>query len=429
MTPRATPGDPRYRTIDEARTLQVLVAQGWPLEARAGEARSAEREAKAALDAAVAMGLPHGVADTGARLFDPDEAVNFLDEAARRQGGLAWDRRVVSGRRLVWQAHGHRPDQDDATVPPPPSTLVDRRFAVTLLRTFNLQAYRPGEEVRLRLPLPIEDHTLSDVGITFLPPTGTRARLRRGPARLDAVVEVPQSREAAIGVKIALTSRPWRAEPQIVPLEPGETELYTRQSEGLIRTSGRVRALADDLAQGQTDALSVVRRFWSFIHESLVFGVVHYDQFAGDEPLDWVLQAGWCDCNLGSALFAALCRTQGIPARLATGYLLHPQWPAFHSWTEVWTPAAGWTPFDFGAASLGSAAAPAPWRDHYFAALDYRMTVQRLPRLFNGTGAVRLPSAWRMLHCLDGAGMSVSFLSVDTGALVYREYAEVEQLR
>jgi hypothetical protein len=108
--------------------------------------------------------------------------------------------------------------------------------------------------------------------------------------------------------------------------------------------------------------------------------------------------------------------------------MLQPAAPGFHTWFEVWFDEEGWVPFDLLGWSLSMGGRDAGWRDHYFGALDHRMAVERPPRLFGGPGAARLPRAWRMLASLGERGSEVVFEDVDTGALVYREFIEVERL-
>lgn len=62
---------------------------------------------------------------------------------------------------------------------------------------------------------------------------------------------------------------------------------------------------------------------------------IDYDRLGRAAPLDRVLNVGWCDCQAGAALLAALCGARQIPARLASGYLLYPAAPGFPTWLEV----------------------------------------------------------------------------------------------
>jgi transglutaminase-like putative cysteine protease len=75
-------------------------------------------------------------------------------------------------------------------------------------------------------------------------------------------------------------------------------------------------------------------------------------------------QRGYCD--LFASSMAILCRTAGIPARLATGFAPgDPQGGSFnlraedkHAWTEVYFPGTGWVAFDATAGSRSDGSVP-----------------------------------------------------------------------
>jgi hypothetical protein len=418
-------GDARYRSIDEARAIEMLTAHGWRFDVAAGRRAAAEQAARAALNRCVVLGLPHRLSANGERLFDPAEMCNFIAWSQRRLGERTWEEQCVSGaRRDLWQWH---PDDVDCNRPPDLDALGARRFAITIRRTFNLEGRRPGERVRLRLPLPLEDASLSDLQVQFLPSPDAPALTSFAPARLDALLAAPGGGQVCIGVRATFIARRTVPEPG-AGLDPADTALYTRPSEGLIKISERVGDLAAQLAAREGDPLTLVRRFWTFMIDTLACGMIHYDALDPTRPLDWVLERGWYDCQVGSALLAALCRARKIPARLVTGYMLHVTMPAFHTWMEAWIEGLGWLPFDLESWELSVGGRDAAWRDHYFGQLDYRMVVERPPRLFGGLGAVRLPAAWHMLTAQNDRGATVWFEDLDTGALVYREDIEVENL-
>jgi hypothetical protein len=419
-------GVTQYRTIDEARVVDLLLFHGGVLDVRAGDRAAATAKARAALDRCVGLGLGHRSLPTGERLFDPVEVMNFLSWAGVHRGDRYWeDCCVATGRQLVWRAHS---DETAVDRPPSFSALAPRRYAVSINRSFNLAAHEPGERVRLRLPLPIEDVALDDLTITPTLPGGMEGEARIAPARLDVLIAVPADRRVTIGVKVAFIAQLKPSPGPDAILDPAEAALYTRQSEGLIKVSDRVRSLAADLAGAETDPWVVVRRFWTFMLDELACGSIHYDALDPACPLDRLLDQGWYDCQTGSALFAALCRARGLPARLVSGYLLYAPAPAFHTWLEVWIDGTGWTPFDLGSWNLSAGGRGTAWRDCFFGRVDHRMAVERPPRLFNGAGAVRLPHTWHMLSALEPRGAVTEFRALDTGALVYQDHVEVENL-
>jgi transglutaminase-like putative cysteine protease len=407
-------GEARYRTVDEARIAAHLALNGWAFDLRSAGRERAEREAAAALDGLVMLGLPYTRAPDGRRLFDPVEVSNFL-----RRTGLAGSdstlraRCAPSARRIVLDAPSAAPT----------------RYAVTIRRRFNLAGRAVGERVRLRLPMPLADGRLDEVETEFLPsPDGSPAEVSFSRDRVDVSAVVPASGEITVGVRARFVARSAAPSPRPAALDPAERDLYTRASEGLVRVDERVRALALRLAGGETDPWVQMRRFWAFLMDELACGAVRYDAIDAADPYRGVLEDGWYDCKLGSALLVALCRARGLPARIVNGYMLYPVAPAFHTWAEAWIEGAGWLPFDLFSWDLAVQTAGRSWRDFFFGRLDHRMATERPPRLFAGTGDVRLPPAWQMLTYPDDAGAVAEFTDLHTGALVYAEHVAVERL-
>jgi hypothetical protein len=312
-------------------------------------------------------------------------------------------------------------------MPPDLAVLPAHSYAVTIRRSFNLAGRRPGERIRLRLPVPIEDEFLRAPSFELLMPDDPPVEVAIGAAQLDVRLRSPDADEITVGMRATFTATAVIPTPS-AHLDPAEIALYTRPNEGLIKLSPRIRALAAELAGADPDPLAVLRRFWAYVLDELAYGFIHYDAVDPAAPLDWVLDHGWYDCKFGAALLAALCRARGIPARLITGYVLREVSPGFHSWLEVWIAGRGWLPIDLASWSLSAGGRDTDWRDYYFGRLDHRMIVERLPRLFSGPTAMWLPDAWHMHITLGEPGTDVTFESLHSGGLAYREHMDVVRL-
>jgi hypothetical protein len=151
--------------------------------------------------------------------------------------------------------------------------------------------------------------------------------------------------------------------------------------------------------------------------DELICGAVHYDQIPAEGPCDWIVQTGWYDCQLGSALFVALCRARGIPARVIGGHVLYRRAPTNHYWVEVWLEEKGWTPFDFLSWDLSLGGRDLQWRDHFYGQIDNRMVTQVLPFEFTGAVGVALPNVWHILQTVKGSGVAISLGAVNTEPL------------
>ena len=101
----------------------------------------------------------------------------------------------------------------------------------------------------------------------------------------------------------------------------------------------------------------MVRAFESWIGANVVYDLDAPTPPEGVDAVDDFLfssRRGFCE-QIASAL-AVMLRTQGVPARLATGYLpgerdrLSGVWKVrasdAHAWVEVWFPESGWQAFD-----------------------------------------------------------------------------------
>jgi hypothetical protein len=122
---------------------------------------------------------------------------------------------------------------------------------------------------------------------------------------------------------------------------------------------------------------------------------------------------------MGAALLASLCRARGIPARIVSGYMLYPLAPSYHFWAEIWLNQ--WVPFDLLSWDLSSGGRDTAWRGIFAGSLDYRMTVQRLPRQFVGPMSVKLPRRWHVLTQALPDGMRIGVHDIASGELAYSD--------
>jgi hypothetical protein len=390
------------RTSDEARIVDLLLLFGYAFEVEAGGEAEAREAVRVDLEALVALGLEFEV-QAGRRFFDPVEVMNFLIALGRAgEGGFYLDRYVPTGRKMIRSFH---PDSGDVVASP--ATLKPRRFKVRLERAFSLAGVQPDARLRLRLPLPIVDRALSDLDIATSAHTGAET--------------------AAVALEATFTAYPSFADG--APLSDAERTLYTQPREGLIHVSPAVRALAEAQTGGEANPWRQALAFKDYLFDNFNAGVLHYHQIDPKAPCDWPLETGWFDCQLATALLCALCRARGIPARIVSGYQLYLRISGYHYWAEVWIEERGWTAIDFFAAwHLSAGGRDAAWRDIFTGAVDYRMKVEVLPRVFTGLSTIRLPPAWRMMTArAPRGGVEMAFEDIATGALAYRDRFSVAE--
>ncbi len=133
------------------------------------------------------------------------------------------------------------------------------------------------------------------------------------------------------------------------------------------------------------------------------------------------------DCVLGSSLLVALCRAQGIPARLLTGYLLHPANIGPHSWAEARLGTDLWVPFDFGSWCYSAGNVDDPeWGGFYRGRIDARFLAETAPREFTGWGNAPPPERWYRLESLDGDRIVHTLHSLPDNKLFRRDTLDLK---
>ena len=424
-----TAGEPATRTVGEDRIVAFLIAGGWAYEIRQGDREPAAKAARQALSRWVAAGLPVSTGEGGARRYDPVEVVNFMKWSSLRHGDPIWTERfVTTGRRFVLDLH---PEWAAKALPGRFDALPARQFRVAFKRNFNLSSIVPGTPIRLKLPLPLEDARLGNLRIDIDETCDAPVRFSQVPGRLQARLDAPDGGQISLAYHADFTASPnmgcvvTAAASSANDLEPESRALYTRPEEGFIQVTPRIATLARALAGQGGNSLDIAHSFWNYMMDSMIGGAIHYHQIDRSRPMDWLLDIGWYDCELGSALLASLCRAMNIPARIISGHVLYPLTPYYHFWVEIWIDGAGWRPFDLLSSDLSAGGRDKNWRNCFAGAVDYRMKTQCLPRYFVGPMSLHWPSRWRMLMNLNPDGLHISYDDIANGELIYSDDVSV----
>ncbi len=394
--------DDARRGVSEAQIIAMLLAGGFAHTLAAGGRDEAGALAQEALNGWVGAGLPHRSDSRAGRRFDPAEVVNHFKWAGLTGRDAFWRSRwIATGRRLTRELAA-----DDPAGP----------IHASLLRTFELGGIDDGREIRLRAPAPLDgpDHAVCELEAWFA--GGEAARPRVEDVRITTRVRREAGASAALGWRAVLAPP---APPDDQPaLSAEERELYLRPSEGFVRTGPRVRDLAAVWAQGLAgwDAAVAFRRAMG---ARFCLGVVGHECFQPHDALDWVLDHGWFDCVVGSALLVSLCRARGTPARLVTGRFLYPLNASDHTWTEVWSDDEGWRPIDLAGWDLAAGDRDAEWRDAFIGKLERRMVTERPPRRVMGPVGLRSPPAVRVLQAAADGGLRISRVDASSGRTLY----------
>jgi hypothetical protein len=187
-----------------------------------------------------------------------------------------------------------------------------------------------------------------------------------------------------------VTEAELRAAPTEYP--PEIAALYLQVPEGL---PGRVRDLAAQIVAGVDNPYDRAVRLQDYLRANYVYTLDVPPPAEGRDAVDYFLfEAPGGFCSYYASALAVMLRTQGVAARVATGYAMgeydrarrayRVPASAAHAWVEVYFPGYGWVEFEptsaqatfYRAAGEGPAVAPtsappvdegiapvpAPWR-------------------------------------------------------------------
>ena len=102
---------------------------------------------------------------------------------------------------------------------------------------------------------------------------------------------------------------------------------------------------AAEVCAGETDDVEKISLIFTYVTDNIIYDKALADDVRAGKVTNYVpdpdsaLAAGKGICYDYASLFAAMCRSQGIPSRLVIGYA-DPN--IYHAWNEVYTDETGW---------------------------------------------------------------------------------------
>lgn len=109
--------------------------------------------------------------------------------------------------------------------------------------------------------------------------------------------------------------------------------------------SPEILELAKDIVGDETNPLKKVKAIYSWISDSIPWASALEYGTIPNIP-HYVLKNRHGDCGMHTLLFMTLARSQGIPVKWQSGFMLHPGFDNLHDWCEVYYEGVGWVPVD-----------------------------------------------------------------------------------
>ncbi len=164
--------------------------------------------------------------------------------------------------------------------------------------------------------------------------------------------------------------------PEAVKPYDTNSELYrenTAERPPQIVFTTEIKRLAARIVGNETNPLLKVEKIYRWINDSIPWGSALEYCTMSCIPA-YVLKNRHGDCGMHTLLFMTMARSQGIPVKWQSGWMLHPGNINLHDWSEVYYEGVGWVPLD-QSFKLQKSDDPAV-RDFYMHGIDsYRLII------------------------------------------------------
>ncbi|HJS23544.1 MAG TPA: transglutaminase domain-containing protein [Pyrinomonadaceae bacterium] len=157
----------------------------------------------------------------------------------------------------------------------------------------------------------------------------------------DDIKTAGQTVEQTSATELVLTINARRSDTEEsveLPVKNAELEPYLKATPEFAADNPQVQNQAREIAGDDRDAWSVARKLADWTHENLEW------KHVANADVGQTLASREADCSEFSALFVAMARSLGLPARIVSGLAYSGSSFGGHAWVEVW--AGRWIELD-----------------------------------------------------------------------------------
>ena len=120
---------------------------------------------------------------------------------------------------------------------------------------------------------------------------------------------------------------------------------YTAERPPQIVFTPQIKQLASQITGDETNPLRKVEKIYQWINDSIPWASA-LEYCTMPQIPGYVLKNRHGDCGMQTLLFMSMARSQGIPVKWQSGWMLHPGHVNLHDWCEVYYEGIGWVPLD-----------------------------------------------------------------------------------
>lgn len=234
------------------------------------------------------------------------------------------------------------------------------------------EAQKPGEKIRVHLPLPIEYAQVKNFRLIETSHEPTLVGDSDNPAR-TVYFEKEYEADEEFFVEYEFDNHMVYKNPKPEDVAASQPTFYTEEQFPHIQFTPYIKSVAKEIVGDETNPLIKARKIYDYITQNVMYSFVRPYYTITDIPT-YALTGFKGDCGIQALTFIALCRAVGVPARWQAGLYTNPETVGNHDWAQFYIAPYGWlyadTSFGGGAYRTGEMER---W-DFYFANLEpFRM--------------------------------------------------------
>lgn len=250
------------------------------------------------------------------------------------------------------------------------------RFTLRTSVEVKEEAQRPGQRIRVHLPLPLKSGQCTPVGEIKTNPPAKHIAAEDEPQRTAYFEEIYQPGMVFSAEYSYEIDAPYCA-PDPAKVSAEQPDFDTEEALPHIRFTPFIRALCEELKGDETNPLLIARRFYDYVTTNCVYRYVP-PYFTKTNIPEYFAAGQRGDCGMHAITFITLCRCAGIPAQWQAGLYTRPGDVGNHDWARFYIAPYGWLYCDGSFGGSAYRAGDKERHDFYFTNLEpFRMVANR----------------------------------------------------
>lgn len=217
---------------------------------------------------------------------------------------------------------------------------ISNRICVRASVQIKDEYFKPGEMVRIHLPIPCNCPQQTEIRIEMMDPPEGHIPAKDAPQRTIYWEErMMENHPFTVEYSYVYTAQ-YQDVYSIVPDENQPSFDIHEQAPHILFTP-YIRELTQSLTQGLNSPLKKARSIYDFVTLNMKYSFMRSYFCLENIPETGALNLKG-DCGVMALLFITLCRCAGIPARWQSGLITRPDFCGAHDWAIFYIAPYGW---------------------------------------------------------------------------------------